>query len=127
MYFLYQKYFLLSRYTTQSYINDKLPTHTQLNHSQMIWLVTPQSLVQKFSSELCLLQLDIPHIHSITSHNHTSHSCSKNLWNRIHTLCPKCETGKLIKFSTLTLTRCSDYVRSSIFTIFLKHKHRLFS
>ena len=27
MYFLYQKHFLLSRWTTQSYINGKLPTH----------------------------------------------------------------------------------------------------
>jgi len=71
----------------------------------MIWPVTPQSLVQEFSSELRLLQLDIPHIHSITSHNHTSRSCSKHLWNRIiHTLFPKRETGKLIKFSTLTLS-----------------------
>jgi len=39
MYFIYKKHFLLSRWTTQSYINGKLPTHThtQPNHSQMIW------------------------------------------------------------------------------------------
>jgi len=108
MYFLYQKHFLLSRCTTQSYINDKSPTHTTKPFTDD--LVSYTSISSSGILIRNMLQLDIPHIHSITSHNHTSHSCSKHLWNRIkHTLFPKCETGKLIKFSTLTLSEYNIY------------------